>query len=216
MSHPRFAFDTVFDGAGVGTRPPPPQPLFDAQDLEDARAQGFVAGESSAVAEAQARAADALAHLAATAGAALPALAAAAANHKAGAVGLAMAAAERLAEAAMARFPAAAATAALEQLAREVEAAPRLLLRVAPAHESALREAAHAAAAAVGYPGALTVKADPTLAEAAFVYDWGDGRAAFDPAAAAERIAAALTAALAAEGLHGEPLISAPAFDEEA
>ena len=39
---------------------------------------------------------------------------------------------------------------------------------------------------------------------AAFLFDWGEGRAAFDPAAAAGRVAAALEAALAAEGLHAE------------
>jgi flagellar assembly protein FliH len=44
---------------------------------------------------------------------------------------------------------------------------------------------------------------------AAFVLDWGDGKAAFDPQDAALRVAAALDAALAAEGLHAEPLLSA-------
>jgi flagellar assembly protein FliH len=89
-----------------------------------------------------------------------------------------------------------------------VEASPRLLLRVRPEHENALREAVEAAALAAGYPGQLVVKADPSLSPSAFIYDWGDGRAAFDPAAAAERIAHSLTAALAAEGLHGEPVLN--------
>ena len=38
-------------------------------------------------------------------------------------------------------------------------------------------------------------------------FDFGDGQAAYDPAAAAERVAEALHAALASEGLHAEPLI---------
>ena len=55
------------------------------------------------------------------------------------------------------------------------------------------------------------MKPDPAMAAAAFVFDWGDGRAAFDPAAAAERVAEALNAALAAEGLHAEsPMLPFP------
>jgi flagellar assembly protein FliH len=50
------------------------------------------------------------------------------------------------------------------------------------------------------------VKTDPNLAGAAFTFDWGEGRAAFDPQAAAQRIAVALEEALSAEGLHAEPL----------
>ncbi|HWU15972.1 MAG TPA: flagellar assembly protein FliH, partial [Caulobacter sp.] len=41
---------------------------------------------------------------------------------------------------------------------------------------------------------------------AAFVLDWGDGRAAFNPDDAAARVTQALEAAIAAEGLHAEPL----------
>ena len=61
---------------------------------------------------------------------------------------------------------------------------------------------------AEGVPAALPM--------AAFVLDWGDGRAAFDPEQAAARVAEALSTALAAEGLHAEPLIpgGAPAGDD--
>jgi flagellar assembly protein FliH len=41
----------------------------------------------------------------------------------------------------------------------------------------------------------------------AFTLDFGDGQAAFDPAEAARRVTEALESALAAEGLHAEPLI---------
>jgi len=46
------------------------------------------------------------------------------------------------------------------------------------------------------------------MARAAFVFDWGDGRAVYDPEAAIARITDALNAALAAEGLHGDPIPS--------
>ncbi len=96
--------------------------------------------------------------------------------------------------------------AALEALAREVEAQPRLTLSAAPADRERAQAALAPVAERIGYPGALTVRADGRLAPAAFVLDWGDGRAAFDPAAAAARVEQALAAALAAEGLHAEPL----------
>ena len=60
---------------------------------------------------------------------------------------------------------------------------------------------------AVGYPGQILVKASSSMGPASFIYDWGDGRAAFDPEAAAGRVAEALHTALAAEGLHAEPLL---------
>lgn len=210
MSYQRFAFDTEFDGAGVVVRaaPEPVEEQFDAAALQAAHAEGYAAGERSAVAQAEAEAARALSALAAVADSAMATLAEVAHAHKAGAVALAMAAAERIAEAALERFPEAAAAAALESLAREVEASPRLLLRVRPEHEMHLRQAVEAAALSAGYPGQLVVKSDPALSPAAFIFDWGDGRAAFDPQAAAARIGAALTAALAAEGLHGEAVLN--------
>ena len=63
-------------------------------------------------------------------------------------------------------------------------------------------------AEAIGYPGQILARAEPSLPPAAFVLDWGDGSAAFDPAGAAVRVAEALEGALAAEGLHAEALPS--------
>jgi len=70
-------------------------------------------------------------------------------------------------------------------------------------------------AQAVGYPGAITVRASDDAAPGAFTLDFGDGSASFDPAAAAERVSQALHAALAAEGLHAEPLIPGTAADAD-
>ena len=61
---------------------------------------------------------------------------------------------------------------------------------------------------AIGFAGQIERQAPtPACRRAAFILDWGDGRAAFDPDAAADRVAEALDAALAAEGLHAEPVI---------
>jgi flagellar assembly protein FliH len=72
--------------------------------------------------------------------------------------------------------------------------------------EAALTDASETA----GFAGRLVVKTDPSLAGAAFTFDWGEGRAAFDPEAAAERVSVALEEALSAEGLHAEPLPISP------
>ena len=202
----RFAFDTEFEDGGLVREAPRARRSYTAEEVEQARAAGFEEGRACAVAQAEADAAAALEALAAAAQAALSALAVLAHEHKAGSAALAMAAAEQIANAALERFPEAAAAAALEALAREVEAAPRLVLRASPDQTERLTAAAEQAALHAGFPGALVVKSDPALPPAAFTYEWGDGRAAFDPEAAARRIREALTAALAAEGLHGEPV----------
>jgi flagellar assembly protein FliH len=61
-------------------------------------------------------------------------------------------------------------------------------------------------ALSAGFAGQVTVKTDAGMTRAAFTFDWGDGKAAFDPEAAAARVVEAVSAALAAEGLHGDPL----------
>ena len=99
--------------------------------------------------------------------------------------------------------------AALEALARELQAEPRLIVRVAPDLRERLQGVLDHTAQSVGFEGQILARAEPGMAPAAFVLDWGDGKAAFDPQDAAARVAAALDAALAAEGLHAEPLLSA-------
>lgn len=207
MSYPRFSFDAEFLVDGDVREPVRAKKSFTPEEVEAARAEGYADGQRSALARAEAEVAAALSVLADAAHAGLGSLAALAHEHREGSARLSLAAAARIADAALERFPEAPAAAALTALAREVEAAPRLVLTVRPEHETRMREAAEHAAAAAGYAGRLVVKAEAGLPRAAFLYDWGDGRAAFDPAAAEARIAQALDAALAAEGLHAEPLL---------
>ena len=204
--HQKFGFDTVFDNAGGAHAPPRPKRLFTADEVEGLRAAAFAEGEQQALGSMAALQAQALSQIAAAVGQALPRLAGVAHEHREGSAELAMACARAIADAALAHFPYAPMQAALENLAREIEASPRLVIS-APAHlvdgvQGALAETAQA----IGYAGAIQVRAAP-LGHAAFSIDFGDGAAAFDPTAAAERVAAALNAALAAEGLHAEPLI---------
>jgi flagellar assembly protein FliH len=208
-AHRKYTFDTEFGGGG---RLAPPtstyKRLFTSDEAEAMAAQARAEGEAAAMQRIEAQTARALAELAEAARAALPTLAAAAHQHRTGAAELALACARQIADAACERFPEAPLQAALAALAREVEATPRLTLRAPAALLERLQAALTETAEAIGYPGQILARAEPTLAPAAFVLDWGDGSAAFDPAGAAIRVAEALEGALAAEGLHAEALPS--------
>jgi flagellar assembly protein FliH len=96
--------------------------------------------------------------------------------------------------------------AAIEALAREIEAAPRLVVAAGPDLAERLQGQLDEAAKRVGFAGAIQVRPDLAMGMHAFTLDFGDGAGGFDPAAAAQRVTEALQAALAAEGLHGEAL----------
>ena len=205
----RFDFDTVFDGdGGVASAPPRVKRVFTADEVEAIRQQSFREGERSTVAAAEAKAALALKEIAQAVGRAMPALAEVAHEHKAGCADLSLTCARKIADAALDAFPDAPAAAALQSLVREVEAAPRLIVRTGAEQVDRVREALERVSADAGLPGQITVKGEPGQTRAAFVFDWGDGKAAFDPEAAAARVHEALQAALAAEGLHGDPIPS--------
>lgn len=204
-AHPKFVFDTVFEETRA-VRPARPKKVYEPEEVEAIRAQAYAEGQRSVSVQAQQVQAHALAQIAEAVRAALSGLASVAHEHRAGSARLAMAAAGKIADAALARFPEAPAAAALAALAREVEAVPRLVVRTAPDRVDAMQEALGSAAQAAGYPGQIVVRADPGLPQAAFVFDWGDGSAAFDPVVAAQRVSEALESALAAEGQHAESL----------
>ncbi|HTK34809.1 MAG TPA: flagellar assembly protein FliH [Caulobacteraceae bacterium] len=208
-AHRLFGFDTVFDGDRV-IEPVRPKRAYTPEEVEAMRTEAYAEGQGSAVARAEAEAAQALGEIAQAVQAALGALAEVAHEHRSGSARLAMAAARKIADAALDQFPEAPAAAALDALSREVEAAPRLLVLAAPADAPRLEKALDEAAARAGFPGQVVMKPEPGRARAAFMFDWGEGRAAFDPEAAADRVSAALEAALAAEGLHAEVHLPPP------
>jgi len=215
IPHRKFTFDTEFDGSPLPTSNVYKR-VYSAEEAEQLAAAARAEGEAAAMATIEAQASRALMDIAVSARAALPALAAAAHQHRTGAAELALAAARQIADAACARFPEAPLQAALAALSREVEASPKLILKVAPDMLERLQAALQHTAESIGYGGQIIAKADPDLPPAAFVLDWGDGSAAFDPAESAARVAEALEGALAAEGLHAEALIALPPSAEEA
>ena len=208
-SHRKFAFDTEFDDFGdVASAPAPVRRFYSPEEVEHLIQQAGTEAEARAHASIQGRTSQALDAISLCVRAALGSLAEAAHEHRVGAAELALACGRTIAGAAFEQCPQAPAAAALESLARELESAPRLTVRAPADVLEAVQTALDATAQAVGYPGQIRCIADPSLPPAAFSFDWGDGRAAFDPVQASARVGDALAAALAAEGLHGEALSS--------
>lgn len=206
--HAKFGFDTVFDHSGEVTfAAPRPKRSYSADEVEAIGQAARAEGERAALAGVAARQAEAIAAILAACGQALPRLAEVAHSHRVGSAELALACARAIAAAALDKFPEAPVRAALEALAREIEAAPRLVVSADPEMAEGLQKVLEEAAAAGGYQGAIVVRTDASLPTHAFTLDFGDGSATFDPEAAADRVAQALHAALASEGLHAEPLI---------
>jgi flagellar assembly protein FliH len=203
----KFSFDTVFDLEGGAYHPPRPQRSFTADEVEAIRKTAFAEGQASSVAQAEHAAAAALSEVAGLARAAMTALAEAAHEHRTASANLAMACARKIADAALDLAPEAPAVAALHALARELEACPRLIVHASPADAPRLAKALEEAAAHAGFAGSIVLKPEAGRHRAAFIFDWGDGRAAFDPLEAAERVAAALETALAVEGMHAEVVV---------
>lgn len=204
----KFSFDTEFDAGGaIAHAPVRPKRLFPADEVEQIRAAAFAEGERQALASLAAQQSGALAQIAEACRQALPRLAEVAHEHRVGSAALAMACARAIADAALTRFPEAVARAALDSLAREIDAQPRLVVSASPELAAALQDSLEGVARQLGFEGAIVVRPDGAFGPHAFTLDFGDGQAAFDPAVAAERVTQALQAALAAEGLHAEPLI---------
>ena len=202
----KFNFDLEF-GAGALAATPRPRRMIPSDEVESIAAAARADGERAALASLAAQQAGAVAQIAAACAQALPRLAEVAHDHRVGSADLALACARAIADAALERFPEAPVRAAIEALAREIEAQPRLVVAAAPELAAGLQDVLEAAARGIGFEGAIQVKADAAFGAHAFTLDFGDGAAAYDPAVAADRVTQALAAALAAEGLHAEPLI---------
>jgi flagellar assembly protein FliH len=215
-AHKKFEFGTVFDAAGGTAYAAPVQRrVYTAAEVDTIKAASYAEGERSASVRAEEAQASALREIAAACRVALGALAQAAHDHRSGATELALATARVIAGAALEAFPEAPASAALSALAREVETTPRLIVRARPERAERMQTTLEATAQAGGFPGQIVVKADPALPPAAFVLDWGDGRASYDPAEAEARAADAVRTALIADGLHAEALPKASPADKE-
>lgn len=203
-----FAFDTEFDADGSVVRPSawtPTKRAYLPAEVDALVAQGRLEARQQALAEIDNIRALALNNVAQSVAAAMPTLRAAAQAHREQSADLALAAAQAIAGAALQGFPRAPLKAALEALAQEIDASPRLVVR-APGLDDAARGLIEQLCADSGFSGAVAFRDEPGLNPAAFQLEWADGRAEHDPQMSAQRVAEALTAALAAEAGHAETL----------
>ena len=210
----KFDFDTVFDGEGeVMSAPAPRKAFYTPAEVDQVRLEAFAEGQKAAIHQAEIDQAQCLEGIRFAIERAMPLLARAAHQHRAGAAELALVAARKIADSALDKYPEAPVKAALEALSNEVQGHPRLLVRTPERLLERIQAVLETTAVSVGFPGQVTAVADDRLEGAAFIFEWGDGRAAFDPEQAARRVTEALHAALAAEGLHAEPLIPAQGIE---
>ncbi len=203
-----FSFDTEFDGAGSVVRASdfrPTKRAYMPSEVEALVAQARFEAREAALAEAASIEAMGVAAIGQAMGQAIPALAHVAQTHREQSAGLALAAARVIAAAALERLPTGPLQSALETLGQEIDGSPRLVIR-ASGLEPGVQAKIQAVCVDAGFTGAVAFREDLSLPLAAFQLEWADGRADFDPAAAAERIATALTNALASEAGHAESL----------
>ncbi len=204
MSEPlqKFEFGTVFGDAGdIVARPVREKRFYTPEEVEAIRVNAYAEGEQSALARAQTAQAAAVQALADAAQMGLGGLTVAIHAHKEAAVKLALLCAQKIGVEALARFPEAPVTAALEALGQEIEKATRLVLFAADPSDE-VKAAAEDAAAMSGFAGAISFRDNPALPQGAFEIAWSDGRAAFDPQQVYEALDHALQEALDAEAYH--------------
>ncbi|PZU74486.1 MAG: flagellar assembly protein FlbE [Brevundimonas sp.] len=203
-----FVFDTEFDADGTVVRPgawAPAKRSYQPAEVEALVAQARLEARQQALSEVAHLQAMALTNIAQSVATAMPLLRNAAQTHREQSADLSLAAARAIAGAALDRFPHAPLRAALEVLAQEIDASPRLVVR-ASGLDDERRAAIEQACAESGFTGAVAFRDEPGMALAVFQLEWADGRADHDPQASAERVAEALSAALAAEAGHAETL----------
>jgi flagellar assembly protein FliH len=209
-----FSFDTEFDGAGSVVRASefrPTKRAYMPSEVEALVAQARFEAREAALAEASSIEAMGVAAIGQAIGQAIPSLTHVAQTHREQSAGIALAAARVIAAAALERLPIGPLQSALESLGQEIDSSPRLVIR-ASGMTPGVQEKIQAICIDAGFTGVVAFREDLSLPLAAFQLEWADGRADFDPAAAADRIATALNSALAAEAGHAEPLIHGSEF----
>jgi flagellar assembly protein FliH len=204
-----FVFDTEFASDGEITRMgqsyAPTKRAYLPAEVEALIAQARLEAREAALAEVESLQAMALVGVSQAIAAAAPALAGAAQTHRVQSAELAMACGRVIAGAVLDRFPTGPLQEALEQLGAEIDATPRLVIRTRGLDQT-VQAKLQALCVDAGFQGLVVFRDKPGLPEAAFQLEWADGRADFDPNEAAQRMGAALAAALAAEAGHAETL----------
>jgi flagellar assembly protein FliH len=189
----KFAYDTVFDPNGAIVRGADGfRTQFTADEVAAARnaafAEGRQAGEQDVL--------RALETLAASMAGVLGRLDEECRTLRDEAAAIALAAARKLAGAALDACGEERVLTAVEDTMETLRAAPRLVVRLAPALAETLGERLTETARTHGFDGALSVRADPSIQHGDITLDWAEGAIAYDREAAFARIDDLITRAL--------------------
>lgn len=177
----KFTFDTRFDtdGSVPVPRVQPSAPVFTAEDVERARAEGyasgFVAGQAEATARAEHEVSVTMQSFAANAASLLNALQAGTASSRADAAALAFTAARKLAPALVATRPQTEIEAVLRDCLTHLNREPHIVLRVADTLVERLKETVDRMALERGLSGRIILLGQNDVAEGDCVVEWADG-----------------------------------------
>ncbi|MEN6542889.1 FliH/SctL family protein [Parvibaculum sp.] len=177
----KFTFDTRFDTDETVSVPrvQPSAPVFTAEDIERARAEGyasgFVAGQSEATARAEHEIGAAMQNFANNAASLLNALHAGTASSRAEAATLAFTAARKLAPALVASRPQAEIEGVLRDCLTHLNREPHIVLRVADTLVERLKEIVDRMALERGLSGRIILLGQNDVAEGDCVVEWADG-----------------------------------------
>jgi flagellar assembly protein FliH len=178
-AHAKFLFDTDFEQCRSMAAPPSRARNELAEQIAQARQDGYreglVTGRAEAAREAEAHSNALLARLADNAEALAADLETERESLRSEAAHLALAAARALAPALIAREPHGELMALFEECVANLSAAPHLAVRVPQTDLPALRERLEATAYRTGYDGRIVVIADDGLAEGDCRIEWADG-----------------------------------------
>lgn len=177
-----FVFDTEFDADGRVVQQSewqPPKRSYSPAEVEAMLAEARLEARQQALNEVEALRANALSVVAETIAEASHQLGGVVEQHRQESAALSMACAKALSSAAFDLFPRRPLEAAIEQLAEEIDASPRLVIRARDLDAEGRHQIEQLCQQA-GFSG-LVVFRDDASHPAAFSLEWTDGRAGFDP-----------------------------------
>lgn len=192
-----FIFDTEFDADGRVLQQSnwqAPKRSYLPAEVEALIAQARLEGRQQALSEVEALRANALASVAQSVAEAATGITAVVEQHRHQSAELSLVCARVLASSAMDLYPRRPLEAAIEQLAEEIDASPRLVIR-AHGLDAEGRHQIEQLCQQAGFSG-LVVFRDDVAHAAAFSLEWSDGRAAFEPAEVEARLRERINAAL--------------------
>ena len=192
-----FIFDTEFDAEGRVLQQSdwqPPKRSYMPAEVEALIAQARLEGRQQALSEVEALRANALSAVAQSVVEAATRMEAAVEQHRQQSAELSLVCGRALASSAMDIYPRRPLEAAIEQLAEEIDASPRLVIR-AHGLDAEGRHQIEQLCQQAGFSGLVVFRDDAPHA-AAFSLEWSDGRASFDPAEVETRLRERINAAL--------------------